>query len=266
MIRIAEEKDRAALLHYLGREPEFNLFIIGDIQHYGVRSEEMEVFIEARRGTIDAALMRFRNNFVPCSYDARADLSALAGRLNTRLAEPGRWFVSGRKEVIDRVLPLLRGKLVETHDQVFSVCREPKAGVPLGALSRVSLAAPDAAGDLLELWGATLGRQGRREDLARDIEQGDCVAIVREAAPGRIVSAAAAVAESDSAAMIVGVATHPEHRGKGYASACVWRLVSDLRARGKSACLFFDDPAAGSIYHRLGFADIGLWKMLKFEC
>ena len=42
------------------------------------------------------------------------------------------------------------------------------------------------------------------------------------------------------------------------------RLVVDLEARGKSSVLFFDNPAAGSIYHRLGFRDIGHWRMLTF--
>lgn len=265
MLRIAEEKDRAMLLDYLGREPEFNLFIIGDILAYGVRSEEMEVFVEARRGAVDAVLMRFRSSFIPCTYDARADLSGLVGRINTRLATPSVWFVSGKKATIDRVEPLLQRKPAVTHDQIFSVCRELNADALPAQIDAVTLAVPADADAIIDVQELAFGNQRDRTRLAKDMEDGDQVAIIRDAASGKIVSAAMAVAESDTSAMIVGVATHTAHRGKGYASACVWRLVSDLRARKKSACLFFHNPAAGSIYRRLGFTDIGFWKMLKFE-
>jgi hypothetical protein len=65
--------------------------------------------------------------------------------------------------------------------------------------------------------------------------------------------------------MLIGVCTEERHRRKGYASACVYYLVSSLERRGKSACLFFRNPAAGAIYHRLGFKDIGMWTMLRFH-
>ena len=265
MIRLAEEKDRATLLDYLRREPEFNLFIIGDILACGVRSEQMEIVIEAQRGAVDAVLLRFRASFILCTYDRDADLAGLAGRINTTLATPGAWFVSGKKATIDRVEPLLQRKPSQSHDQIFSVCRELKPDVPLASLGAVGLAVPADADEILDLWESAFGTPQPREHLAKDIAGGDRLTIVRDHASGKIVSTAAAVSESDSSAMIVGVATHSEHRGKGYASACVWRLVSDLRARHKSACLFFHNPAAGSIYRRLGFTDIGFWKMLKFE-
>lgn len=265
MLRLAEEKDRAMLLDYLGREPEFNLFIIGDILQYGVRAEEMEIYVEARRGAVDAVLMRFRKSFIPCTYDPRADLSGFAGRINTTLATPGDWFVSGKKATLDRVEPLLQRKPAVSHDQIFSVCRELNADARPAQLGAVTLAVPADADAILDVQELAFGTQRDRTRLAKDIADGEQVAIVRDAASGTIVSAAIAAAESDTAAMIVGVATHTAHRGKGYASACVWRLVSDLRARGKSACLFFHNPAAGSIYRRLGFVDIGFWKMLKFE-
>ncbi len=265
MLRQAEERDRAALLDWLRREPEFNLFIIGDILTYGMRSEEIEVFIESRRGLIEAVLLRFRENFIPAARDDSADLAAIAGRINTALAAAGRRFVSGKREVVERVQPLLQRRPSTVHDQFFSVCRELKAEVPLGALPLVRAAGGADADGIAALWDDTFGKQERlrlRDDIERGVTR---AALVRAPESGEIASAAAAVAESDSAAMIIGVATHPDHRRKGYATACVYRLVEDLRAKGKSACLFFHNPAAGTIYHRLGFTDIGMWKMLKFE-
>jgi predicted GNAT family acetyltransferase len=38
-------------------------------------------------------------------------------------------------------------------------------------------------------------------------------------------------------------------------------LCLDVLAEGKTLCLFYDNPKAGSIYKRLGFKDIGFWSM-----
>ena len=263
MIRRAEEKDRAAVLDWLRAEPEFNLFAIGDILAYGMQSEEIEIFLETRRGAIDALLLRLRTSFVIAERDG-ADLAALAGRVNTALATPGTWHLSGKKAVVERLMARVPFTPTEAHDCIFCVCREPKAEVRLDRLDAVRLATAAETPEVTALQELVFGDRRNAENMAKGIERGDRVAIVRDGATGRIICAAGAVAESDASAMIVGVATHPEHRGKGCASACVWRLISDLRARGKSACLFFHNPDAGSIYRRLGFADIGVWRLLEF--
>lgn len=63
--------------------------------------------------------------------------------------------------------------------------------------------------------------------------------------------------------MIVGVATHPAHRRKGLATQLLIRLCEDLLSEGKTPCLFYDNPEAGSIYRRLGFTDVGTWVMYR---
>ena len=65
------------------------------------------------------------------------------------------------------------------------------------------------------------------------------------------------VAENSKSAMIVGVATR-----KGYMSKCLSKLCNDLLERNKFLCLFYDNPKAGKVYHKLGFKEIGIWTML----
>lgn len=78
---------------------------------------------------------------------------------------------------------------------------------------------------------------------------------------GSMAASASTSAENSRSAMVAGVCTHPEHRGKGYATACVAALCRDVLAEGKSLCLFFDNPQAGAIYERIGFRPIGEWSM-----
>jgi predicted GNAT family acetyltransferase len=79
----------------------------------------------------------------------------------------------------------------------------------------------------------------------------------------KCVSTVSTVADTTKSAMVVAVATDPEYRGKGYASTLMIKLLHEyLVNRKKSLCLFFDNPSAGAIYHRLGFKDIDQWVML----
>jgi predicted GNAT family acetyltransferase len=64
--------------------------------------------------------------------------------------------------------------------------------------------------------------------------------------------------------MLVAVATHPDWRGRGLATACLHELLHRLRGRGKVGCLFYDNPRAGRIYQRFGFAPLRGWSYVRF--
>ena len=76
-----------------------------------------------------------------------------------------------------------------------------------------------------------------------------------------VIAAASTTAECSFSAMIGGVMTDPSFREKGYASICITELCKELLNENKTACLFYDNPSAGSIYRNIGFKDIGAWTM-----
>ncbi|MDE6638957.1 MAG: GNAT family N-acetyltransferase [Acetatifactor sp.] len=81
---------------------------------------------------------------------------------------------------------------------------------------------------------------------------------------GRLIATASTSAENSKSAMVVGVATDIDFRGKGYASAVVSALCRDCFERGKKyLCLFYDNPVAGRIYNRIGFRELGQYGMLR---
>ena len=82
----------------------------------------------------------------------------------------------------------------------------------------------------------------------------------------RLVALAETTAENSVSAMVVGVATLPGWRGRGFARACVHAAAAHSFAAGRRyLCLFYDSPAAGRIYHALGFADVGRFGMAMPE-
>ena len=62
--------------------------------------------------------------------------------------------------------------------------------------------------------------------------------------------------------MVVSVATRKDYRRQGLMTQVLSKLCQDLLNEQKTLCLFYDNPEAGAVYHKLGFKTIGKWKMI----
>lgn len=82
---------------------------------------------------------------------------------------------------------------------------------------------------------------------------------------GRIVSAAFTEFEGDDFASIICVFTDPSKRRLGYSESCVRELTRALWLEGKIAWLYWNNPAAGRIYHRLGYRPESLWIRCSYD-
>lgn len=75
----------------------------------------------------------------------------------------------------------------------------------------------------------------------------------------RAVSCALVSAQTDSAVLLGGVATLPEARGRGYASACVTVLAHAEQAAGRAVYISPKNEQAAALYRRLRFVPCGQW-------
>ncbi|HKT82714.1 MAG TPA: GNAT family N-acetyltransferase, partial [Solirubrobacterales bacterium] len=64
---------------------------------------------------------------------------------------------------------------------------------------------------------------------------------------------------------ITGVATPPEHRGRGIASWLMSRALGDARERGLTSASLQATRAGAPIYERLGFRDLGYLEMWELR-
>ena len=84
---------------------------------------------------------------------------------------------------------------------------------------------------------------------------------------GDVVSMAAYTGPTPHGIRISAVYTPPEHRGHGYASACVAELTRRLLQQGREFCFLFTDltnPTANKIYPQIGYeavSDHVYWKV-----
>lgn len=267
-VRKVAERNRPALLRYLRAEPEMNLFIVGNILAHGLSSDIAEVFIQHRAKRIEGVLLRWRTSLIPYSQDVSADLSPIADCASGFLSRPGAWMLSGKQEVVRAVEARLRRRPEHTKDHFFCVCRKLEENQEPEARAQPRMATGADAKEISAMLSRVaefVSPQLNAEEMKAEIESGRRkVAILREPETGTLVSQASMVAETPHAAMIIAVATDGAYRGRGYASACTVLLVRDLIRRGKSACLFYNNPSAGRIYQRLGFREIGRWRLITF--
>ena len=257
-LRLLAEGDEAALRTLLMRDPLYNLFMIGDLEMMGMGATELSFWGQfSPGGELAGAAMRYRANW--CFYaGAGCDL-----RLFARLVDdyPKSHVVNGHPDLVDPVVAQLKRYTVqELHASYY--CRlklDTVLPAPAWPTRRATAADVDA---LVELY-ATAGIMRRDADnLQRTLDGGK---IVVTEAGGRIVSAAMTLAGTTVAAMIGGVFTPEAWRNRGYASAAMTHLCTELLSESKQPCLFYDNPAAGAIYRRLGFEDIGPWNMVLLE-
>ncbi len=71
-----------------------------------------------------------------------------------------------------------------------------------------------------------------------------------------LISVAQTDYETETSAIIVGVATRKAYQGKGLGRYCFESLCEALVSEGKSLYLQFDDPIAGNLYESVGFQAI----------
>lgn len=68
-----------------------------------------------------------------------------------------------------------------------------------------------------------------------------------------MISVVQTIFENAQSAILFGVATDPDYRGRGYATILLAHLLQRLMAEGKSVHLMVEDPIAASLYQKLGF-------------
>ncbi|MBQ2829044.1 MAG: GNAT family N-acetyltransferase [Clostridia bacterium] len=76
-----------------------------------------------------------------------------------------------------------------------------------------------------------------------------------------LVAVAFALFVTEKTAVISAVATHPEHRNRGYAFEIIKRLLNENK--GKEVYLFLEDPLIEEYYAKLGFVPCKMWSEIR---
>lgn len=260
MIRKLGEEDRQITLDFLCHEAAINLFAIGDIENFGFSEKFMELWGDFNEtGELHGVLLKFNENYIPYYRDRECDSSGFRGIIEE---DRGRKIISGREDIVDR----FRGIIVDPIEKSNYFCELREGSSLKRSMDEVKIAQEE---DAVRVYDLLEGIEEFQETDTNSVERIKRTINSRlgriyyiEDGDGRMVSVSQTTAENSKSAMVVGVATHKDYRQRGLMNRCLSKLCADLLEEDRSLCLFYSNPEAGRVYHKLGFETIGRWKML----
>jgi len=256
-MKLLSEPDVPLLRSTLLRDPYYNLFMIGDLDQMGIDHPDLYYWGQYVAGEMVGVAMRYRGYWM--FYDAGgADLGAFALVVDEY---PASRMLNGREPLVLGVCERLSAYEVTADRRCFFCALPMDAQLP-APVHATREARPKDIPALVELYATADTMRRDAASIKACIKQNRIyVTVVGD----RLVSVALSNVETDAMAMVGGVFTPEPLRKRGYASAAITALCASLLHDGIQPCLFYDDPAAGSIYRRLGFEDIGRWRMVTLD-
>lgn len=261
MIRKLTEVDRTNVLEYLSQEPAINIFLIGDIENYGFDKDYQDVYAEFIDGVYNSVVLKYKENILYfCHKDYfNPDWVELFDSIKHQ-------FISGKKSLTDLIKPYFND--AKAQEMYFCELRELPSDYKLDDTNIIEARSEEDCGLMFDFLKEITEFQSMKNQKKDDYVNSKFDSLKHSKAyyikdNNKCVSTVSTVADTKTSAMIVGVATHIDHRNKGYASKLMIKLLHEYTVnRKKSVCLFYDNPKAGSIYKRLGFVDKDMWVML----
>ena len=260
MIRLLTKNDEKQVLEYLYQEPSFNIFPIGDIEHFGFDQDFQRIYGEFDDDhSLKSIFLRYRENAIYYAHEHRFN-DAYLKIFNEDPFE----FFSGKFELLELVEPYL----TFAKKQVTYFCKATKLSVISDNDSIKHASSQEDFSKLYDLLYHIEEFQYFKKDKEQFVKEkmtssqmGTTLFIEVD---GKVISTVATTAETTKSAMVVAVATHKKYRHQGYATHLMKALMKDyLEHKKKELCLFYDNPEAGKIYLNLGFKPMGKWTMFR---
>lgn len=265
MIRPLTEADRMQLLALLGGAAEHNLYFLGNLETLGFGQPLCRFWGEfSEEGLLRAAANRYMTGWGVYGV-ADADWSAVATLID---GDPEASRLQDNPGGIPSLLPYLRlhraaqvdeEELMRLDAADFRPQQAPPGLIVRGAtLDDLQVLTAHYA-DAGSMRRTPLGVERPLRDgivyLGEMVEDGNRV----------VVSSALTNAQTRSMAMVGGVYTPEERRGRGYGRAVCTDLCKELIQRGLVPILYWKTAAAGRVYRTLGFHAIGTWRAVRLE-
>ena len=261
MYKIATERDVPKLLAYLEQDLKNCLYSYIDLKKFGIGNPNLTVYFEEEDG-IRCSALKYYEGLQLFDADGRMDAEQTAKLIRTLNSH----IVSSTIDVIEKLYPLLKDSYEMEQGYVTEMLSMPECEI-LEEVRPAELSEYDEIAKLIcsdegvgghyepeELKNQLLTRlgegMGRNYILKRD---------------GEIIHHAATYAELDNLAVISGVITREDWRGKGVGTLAVRKLCHDLLQEGKKPCLFYYTKQAEGFYKKIGFEEGTGWAKLVLK-
>ncbi len=253
MIIKIDDMYHSRVIKYLKYEPDFNLGIIGDIERYGYDNNFLEVWAGLdKRKNIEGVLVKYFG-YLTFYSRGKFNINSFCDLIN----KLDYLELSGKSQLLEKLYPKLNIKntrmvkfcILEDTNKLYRInINEKVKKIRFGNITKVV-----RLYEKIEEFENT-----NIESLKNSLKtgRGYCIEYNRQ-----VVAMAKSTLENRTHAMIVGVATHPSYRNRGFATKCVVKICNELLKEGKIPCLFYDNEEAGKIYENIGFKEKGYWSI-----
>lgn len=263
MIRGLIEEDRAKAVALLSQAPEYNIYALGNLNAAGFDEPDLSQFWGDfdETGKLRGIINRYMTGWVIYGHP-NSDWPGLADVMDSHAVVAGR--LQDNPIGIDSFLPYLRNYTVSQSSvqHFMALSQEEFAPAPPQEDIEVRRATLSDMTALVEFYAGAGHMSRSAKGVSQPIEH---TRLWFAEHHGEIFSAALTNAETDDAAMIGGVYTPEKFRNLGYSYSVCSQLCADLLADGKRPILYWETPAAGAVYKRIGFRKMGDWRALRLQ-
>lgn len=258
MYKIAEKQDVEKLLKYLEQDLKNCLYSYIDLKKFGIENPNLTVYFDESDGICCSAL-KYYEGLQLFDADKKMDAEATAELIRSLNSH----IVSSTVDVIENLYPLLKDSYEMEQGYVTEMLAMPKCEISK-EVRPAEISEYDEIAALIcsdEGVGGHYEPQELKEQLLTRLEEGMGRNYVLKR-DGEIVHHAATYAELDNLAVISGVITREDWRGKGVGTLAVRKLCYDLLNEGKKPCLFYYTKQAEGFYKKIGFEEGTGWAKL----
>jgi GNAT superfamily N-acetyltransferase len=248
------DENKDAVIEALGKCPHRNLYILADLLKYGFDGEEYEFYCsrDFDDGSVNWVLMKNYSTAQLVVFNDE-EVSSIPDRLNgTSIIFCDDASLSSIRKYIN-IVKTKEGRVsLLPKDHHIAVPDSPRAVISDEFMEISNLICSDAE----------MGQVNVPEQLSKSMESRYAQSFGRSfviKADGKIICHVASYAESESYVVLGGVITHPDYRGKGYATSIVKTACRYFQEEGKDLYLFWYEKEASAIYHKTGFFDVNKW-------
>lgn len=258
MYKTAQQKDVNRLLEYFEQDLKNCLYSYIDLKKFGIENPNLTVYFDESEEIHCTALKYYEGLQL---FDAHGNIDAektaeLIQSLNSHI-------VSSTVDVIEKLYPLLKDTYEMEKGYVTEMISMPKCEIS-EEIRPAELSEYDEIAHLIcsdEGVGGHYEPEELKEQLLTRLEEGMGRNYILKR-DGEIIHHAATYAELDNLAVISGVITREDWRGKGIGTLAIQKLCYDLLKEGKKPCLFYYTKQAEGFYKKIGFEEGTGWAKL----
>lgn len=259
MIFKCDNDDYDLLMDYIGDEYGRCLYVYIDLYKYGFSNPEFQMWKQIEDGKITCIVSKYYSGMQifsrECEYNAEevANLIKENGVTNIFAEQETlnkvKQYFDGFTEEIGIVGQLLE-IAVEVNEDAYRIGKEelPEATALVAADEGIGV--PYGYDSLLKQYTERM-----EENFGRNY-------LLRSGDDNAIACHAATYAETPKLAVIGGVITSPDFRGKGVSKGVLAKLCKDLLDEGKDVFSFYYIPAAKAMHEGVGFKTKVIWAKL----